>query len=151
MEEDNSLFSLSIDPATKIHLAETARWARFLAIIGFVLIVFMVALGVYSSLTISRYEDMFNGYRGSRSIVDSVGVGVSIVYVIMAVVAFFPLLFMLRFANQMRSALSSNNQALLTSSFQNLKIYFRYLGIITIIFLVLTILSLFMGIAGRAI
>jgi hypothetical protein len=151
MEENNSLFSLSIDPATKVHLAETARWARFLAIIGFVFIVFMVALGVYSSLTISRYEDMFNGYRGNRSFVDSVGVGVSVMYVIMAVVAFFPLLFMLRFANQMRNALSSNNQALLTSSFQNLKVYFRYLGIITIILLVLTILSLFMGIAGRAI
>lgn len=151
MEENESLFSLSIDPATKVHLSETARWARFLSIAGMVFIIFLVALGIYSSLTISRYEDMFNGYPGQRGFMDSVGVGVAVMYVIMAMVAFFPLLFMLRFANQMRAALSSNNQALLNSSFQNLKIYFRYLGIVTIICIVLTALSLFMGIVGRAV
>ena len=151
MEENESLFSLSIDPATKVHLSETARWARFLSIAGMVFIIFLVALGIYSSLTISRYEDMFNGYPGQRGFMDSVGVGVAVMYVIMAMVAFFPLLFMFRFANQMRAALSSNNQALLNSSFQNLKIYFRYLGIVTIICIVLTALSLFMGIVGRAV
>ena len=151
MEENESLFSLSIDPATKVHLSETARWARFLSIAGMVFIIFLVALGIYSSLTISRYEDMFNGYPGQRGFMDSVGVVVAVMYVIMAMVAFFPLLFMFRFANQMRAALSSNNQALLNSSFQNLKIYFRYLGIVTIICIVLTALSLFMGIVGRAV
>jgi hypothetical protein len=151
MDENESLFSLAIDPATKAHLFETARWARFLAIAGMVFIAFLVALGVYSSFTISRYEDMFNGYPGQRGFMDSIGVGVAVMYLIMAMVAFFPLLFMLRFANQMRDALTSNNQALLTSSFQNLKVYFRYLGIVTIIFVVLTALSLFMGILGRAI
>ena len=151
MNESDSLFSLAIDPSTKAHLSETARWARFLAIAGIVFIVFLVALGVYSSLTISRYEDMFNGYPGQRGFMDSIGVGVTVIYVLMALVAFFPLLFMLRFANQMKDALTSNNQTLLTSSFQNLKIYFRYLGIVTIIFIVLTALSLFMGLLGQAI
>jgi hypothetical protein len=51
----------------------------------------------------------------------------------MAVVGFFPLLYMLRFANQMRTALDGNDQEKLNESFQNLKRYFRYFGIITII------------------
>lgn len=151
MDENEPLFSLSIDPATKAHLFETAKWARFLAVIGFVFVFFVVALGVYSSLTISRYEDLFNGYPGRRGFMDSIGVGVAVMYVLLALVAFFPLLFLLRFANQMSNALSSNNQGLLNASFQNLKVYFRYLGIVTIIFLVLTILSLLMGILGRAV
>jgi hypothetical protein len=40
---------------------------------------------------------------------------------------------MFRFASQMKTALYSNDQESLNTSFQNLKRYFRYLGIITII------------------
>jgi len=36
----------------------------------------------------------------------------------------------------MSRALNANDQLALNSSFQNLKLYFRYLGIITILFLV---------------
>ena len=53
---------------------------------------------------------------------DGLGVGVAIMYIIIAVIAFFPFLFILRFANQMKAALHSNDQDLLNSSFQNLKI-----------------------------
>lgn len=151
MEENLSLFSLSIDPATKSHLSEAAKWARFLAIVGFVFLFCIVAIGLYSAFTINRYEGMFNNYPGRRGLAESFGVGMMVAYLIMAIIAFFPLFFMLRFANQMREALASNNQEKLTASFQNLKIYFRYLGIITIIFLVLTLLSMLVGILGRAV
>jgi hypothetical protein len=151
MEETTPLFSLSIDPSTKAHLSEIARWARFLAIAGFVFIFLLVIVGVYSSLTISRYEDMFTGYQGRRTVIESLGVGVAITYIILAAVAFFPFLFMLRFAHAMRNALSSNDQGALNYSLQNLKVYFRYLGIILIICLVMMALSLFMGIVGNAI
>lgn len=151
MQENTALFSLSIDPATKAQLSETAKWARFLAVAGFVFLLLVVFFGLYSTLVISRYEDVFNGYLGRRGIMDSIGTGVAAVYVIVSVVAFFPLLFMFRFANQMHRALFSNNQALLNGSFQNLKIYFRYLGIVTIIFLVLTLLSMLVGILGKAV
>jgi len=40
---------------------------------------------------------------------------------------------MFRFANQMKTALYGNDQEDLNASFQNLKKYFRYVGIITII------------------
>ena len=151
MEENVSLFSLSIDPATKAHLSETARWARFLSVVGFVFLLLVVFFGVYSMLMISHYEDAFNGYPGQRDIMDSIGAGVAVMYIIVSLIAFFPLLFMYKFARQMRNALSSNDQALLNSSFQNLKIYFRYLGIVTIILLVLTMLSMAMGILGKAV
>lgn len=151
MEETTPLFSLSIDPATKSHLSETAKWARFLAVAGLIFLILLIFFGLYSTLVISRYEDVFNGYTGRRGYFESIGVGVAILYVVIAVVAFFPLLFMLRFAGQMRNALSANDQALLNSSFQNLKVYFRYLGIVTIIFLVLTVLSMLLGILGNAV
>ncbi len=151
MEERSSLFLLSIDPLTKTNLSETARWARFLAVAGFIFLVFVILLGVYSSVTISRYEESYRemGLRGA-GVGGTLGTSVAVMYIIMAVIAFFPLLFVLRFANSMSSALNTNDQAMLNASFQNLKVCFRYLGIITIVFMVMIALSLVFGLAGLA-
>jgi hypothetical protein len=54
----------------------------------------------------------------------------------------FPCLFTLRFANKMRIAIDANDMHHLNESFRNLKITFRYLVIVTIIFLALVIIGL---------
>lgn len=150
MEETSSLFSLSIDPATKAHLSEMAKWARFLAITGFIFLPLMVLTGIYSSSVASSFEEGYRAGLGMSRPADSTHAAFAVVRVIMAVIAFFPLLFTFRFANQMRSALNSNNQTWLNASFQNLKICYRYLGIITIISLVLMSLGFFFSIIGLA-
>jgi len=138
MEEmqNSSLFSLSIDPVTKAHLSETARWARFLAIVGLISVVLLVVGGLAYSIWVSAMlQSMQDRYQSfpSRSYSNGLAAGSAILFVIASAVAFFPMLYMLRFANQMRTALNGNDQESLNSSFQNLKIYFRYVGIITII------------------
>ena len=147
MEQPSSLFSLSIDPVTKAHLSETAKWARFLAIMGFILVLLFLGVGVYASIILSRFDSAFSGSSRYRGMGYGFGAGMLVGYVIAALVAFFPLLFMLRFANKMRRALNTDDQALLNSSFQNLKIYFRYIGIIAVISIVIMALSFFMGVA----
>ena len=149
MEENSSLFSLSIDPQTKEHLAETAKWARFLAIVGFVFLFIVFGYGIYSAMVISQIQEEFPGY-GRSGFSAALGATAVVMYVLLFVLYFFPLLFTLRFANKMKVALYANNQVELNNSFQNLKILFRYLGIITIIALVLVGLSLFFGIVSRA-
>jgi Family of unknown function (DUF5362) len=144
MEEvqHSSLFSLSIDPVTKAHLSETARWARFLAIVGLIGIVLLVVGGMaYSIWITSIMQTMQNKYSSFPSNGYSTGIamGSAVMFVIAAAIAFFPMLYLLRFTGQMRTALNGNDQESLNSSFQNLKIYFRYIGIITIISLVLWI------------
>lgn len=146
MEENSSLFSLTIDQVTKTNLYETAKWARFLAIVGFVFLVIMIISGVMVSITLSRFE----GMSGSGGFGGVAGPSVAMLYIIFAAIAFFPLLYTLRFANRMQGALNGNDQALLNASFQNLKVCFRYLGIITIISIVLFALSLIFSIAGLA-
>jgi hypothetical protein len=146
MQDDSSLFSLSIDTATKAHLSETARWARFLAIVGFVFLALTVFSGIYVSVTLNRFTSM----DSTAGMLGAASAGVAVMYLFMAAVAFFPLLFTFRFASQMREALNRNDQALLNASFQNLKIFYRYLGIVTIISLVLMALSLIFGLAGLA-
>lgn len=130
------LFSLSIDPVTKTHLSETARWARFLAIVGMISLVLMVVFGLVYSIWLSSMVSSMQGRYGVQApgaYTGGLAVGAAFMFIVMAVIAFFPMLYMLRFANQMKAALYSNDQENLNSSFQNLKRYFRYVGIITLI------------------
>lgn len=141
MEPNQSaLFSLTIDPVTKANLAETAKWARFLAIVGMIVLILALAITVYSVTVLGGMGTMIapnTGYDVNTSVNDTMKIGVIVFSIIMLAVAFFPLLFLLRFANAMRNALNGNDQQRLNTSFQNLKIYFRYLGIVVLIVLVL--------------
>ncbi|MGZ3846397.1 MAG: DUF5362 family protein [Flavisolibacter sp.] len=138
MEEvqPSTLFSLSIDPETKAHLFETARWARFLAIVGMIGLALMVVFGVFYSIWLSTAIGALYGQPGMESapaFSTGAAVGSGALFISVAIVGFFPLLFIFRFATLMKIALTGNDQESLNTSFQNLKRYFRYLGIITII------------------
>lgn len=149
----SSLFSLNIDPVTKANLGETAKWARFLAIIGMIVLVLALAITVYSVIFLGSAGSAFSpdaGYNVNTAFNDNMRIGVIIGSVIMLAVAFFPLLFLLRFANDMRKALNGNDQQRLNTSFQNLKIYFRYLGILVLIVLVIYAIIFTLTIVGIA-
>ncbi|MBD0277606.1 MAG: hypothetical protein ICV51_08135 [Flavisolibacter sp.] len=138
MEQSSSLFSLSIDPVTKAHLSETAKWARFLAIVGMVLLVLGVIGIIIFATTMSSFTgSMDNPYGRAGSFPPFFGVGIAAFYILIMALWFFPLMFLLRFANRMRVALNGNDQQALNTSFQHLKICFRFVGIVTIIVLAL--------------
>ena len=148
---NSSLFSLSIDPVTKAHLSEAARWARFLAIVGMIFLVLMIVFGLFGTAMFyspaSRMEAEYGGASGMAAYSSGI---VATYLVIVAVIYFFPLLFTLRFANNMRTALNANDQQALNASFQNLKACFRFLGILTIIGLVFMAIALVFAIIGAA-
>ena len=146
MEEPNapqeSIFGLNIDPNSRVHLTETAKWTRFLAIAGFIAIGLMILYGIIMSFTFQRFMPRYS--EGFESPYSTSGLGyIFIVYTsIFGIIYFFPCLFTLRFSNFMKQALLANDQDKLTLAFQNLKITVRYLGILTIIALVLGVISL---------
>ncbi|MGZ3959302.1 MAG: DUF5362 family protein, partial [Flavisolibacter sp.] len=71
-------------------------------------------------------------------------------YIIVAVVYFFPCLFLFRFSAGMKKALNSNSQDELDLAFQNLKSMFKYVGVITIIFLALYALGVIIAMFASA-
>lgn len=146
MESNQSLFSLTIDPVTKAHLSETARWGRFLAIIGFVFLVLMVV----AIIGILVYMGSGNAQlpEGGAALFPGFGVAMAVYYIIIAAIWFIPLLYLLRFSNAMRTALYGNDQQALNTSFMNLKSCFKFVGIVTIILLVLSLLGIGFGMIG---
>jgi hypothetical protein len=142
MQENNELFSLSIDPVVKSHLYETARWAKLLAIVGSLSLLLIVAAGICQYLMLSQFGDSFGMEFQTMRVV------ILIVYFIIIIIALFPLIYLFRFSGKMKSALKANDQTAFNESFLHLKQYFRFLGIITIIGVVLFALSIAVAIPG---
>ena len=142
--QESGLFGLSIDPVIKSHLSETARWGKFLAIVGFIMCAIIIVAGVALASTLGNVDRTYGNDLGS-SFGSTFGPVFIVVYILIAILYFFPCLFLLRFPNKMKAALAADNQDDLTVSFQNLKVLFRYLGILTIIVLAFYVLGLLFG------
>ena len=151
MDTNENLLSndLQIDPISQSHLRETSRWAKFISIVGIVASILLVITAFYVGAAISRY-DSYPYRRGYNSGIASLGGGlVTGLYLVIAVITFFVSLYLNRFATKMRTALDTYDQAALTASFQNIKIYFKIIGIILIIYITLMILGILISIGGR--
>ena len=70
------------------------------------------------------------------------------IYVIIALIYFFPISYLFKFAKKMKNALKSSDNTELTSAFSNLKSHYKFIGIFTIIILSLYVLIFIIGIAG---
>ena len=153
MEENqpSSLFGLGIDPAAKAHLAEAARWARFLAILGFVLMGLAVLMVVFAGAFFATLG--VGTYRNSTGDISPAASGFAgafqfVFLILMVALYFFPCLFLFHFANKMKNALAANDQDTLNSSFQNLKKFFRFIGILTLVVLAFYAIIIFFMIIG---
>lgn len=151
MEQSNeqNLFGLSIDSQSRSFLAETAKWGKFLAIIGFIVCIFIVLAGIFMATQASALDKVFGDYGGtSNSVLKGLGPLMALVYIIIAIIYFFPCLYLMRFSNHMKAALASDDQANLTMSFQNIKSMFKFFGIFTIIVIAFYLLIFMIGLAA---
>jgi uncharacterized membrane protein len=149
--QETSLFGFGIDQSSRTHLSEAAKWAKFLAIVGFVMCGLIVVIAIFAGSFLAMMSNPYNeGYRGSARLTQGMGVIVTILYIGIAILFFFPYLFLFRFATRMKAALNTNDQLTLNTSFQNLKIMFRYVGILTIVMLSFYALIILMAIAMAA-
>jgi hypothetical protein len=149
--QETSLFEFGIDQASRAHLSEAAKWAKFLAIVGFIMCGLIVVVAIFAGSIFTMMSGSYNdGYRSSARLTGGMGAFVAIFYIGFAILFFFPYLFLFRFANHMKNALNSNEQLTLNASFQNLKIMFRYVGILTIVMLSFYALGIIMIILSAA-
>ena len=146
---ESGLFGLNIDQASRMHLLETAKWGRFLAILGFVFCGLFVVVGIFMTTMFSTMDRTY-GTDMPAGFARTFGPAFFFVYLVLAVMYFFPCLFLLRFSNKMRIALTADNQSELTASFQNLKVLFRYIGILMIVVLSFYIIAIFFVGVGAA-
>ncbi len=136
-QSTESLFELQIDPLIARNLSETARWAKFLAIVGFVACGITVCISFFAGSAIGLSMSKMEGAAYGTGY----ALGATLVYILFAVIYFFPCLFLFRFATRMQTALSNNDQQVLGGSFQQLKLSFKFVGILTIIVLAIWVIA----------
>lgn len=127
---------LVIDINIKTCLLEARKWTKFLAILGFIGIGFMVLVGIIIALTGNLISEANPTYQDLPFHTSFLG----LFYTILALVYFFPILYLLNFSNKLKYALIRNHQPSLYKAFNNLKIHFKFMGILSIIMFVLSII-----------
>lgn len=126
-------------------LMSTAKWAKFLAIMGFIGCGLMAIGGFFASVAFSA--------MGRHSYSPVPPWVFSFIYLAMAVLYFFPTLKLFLFSNEMKNGIESNEENSITSGFKNLKSFFSLLGIYTIViislYILLIIISIFAALLMR--
>src|SRR5436190_20909621 len=119
MENNQNLLTaeLQVDSIAHSYLKETARWANFLAILGFIICAFIVLVALFAGALLSNL-----GGAGLGSAQSVLGTGlISGIYIIIAVIYFILSLLLFRFASKMKTALQVNDQENFNLALHNLK------------------------------
>ena len=143
----SNLFELQVDQSAMSYFKDAARWGRFLAIVGFI---FCGLIVLFAILIGTLLSGVFNT-MGTSSAFGGVGAGfISIVYIVIALLDFFPCLYLYNFAAKMRIALRNNDQEQLNVSIKNLRACLRFVGILMIIGIAIFVLWLLLLIVAMA-
>ncbi len=142
--------ALTISDPSRIYLRETAKWGNFLAIAGFIGSGLLVLFGLIFSFSFSALQHLpMDTMPGMLSGGFSFLFG--FIYILIAILYFFPSLYLYRFSNKLKMALSMNNEEELTEAFSNHKSLFKFMGILTIVTLSLYALMFLFGILGAVV
>lgn len=139
MDQQKSLFDLSVDAFGKAHLKEAAKWARFLALAGLILLGIAIVI-LLISLIVSL--DQKPVYKFNNEYTAGYLIGMFMAALIMSSIYIYPCITLLRFARKTITALDTNDVASLNESFRSLKQTLRYIGVLMIFFLALFLLGI---------
>ena len=133
--------NLVIDWRSKEFLKETAKWTKFLAILGFVGIGLMVLgslvmLFAPSSL-MSNGDFPFGGKIFMMHL-----------YLAFAVLYYFPISYLYQFSENTKKAIENNDNNAIRDAFEFLKSHYKFMGILTIILLAFYAIIIFIGLIG---
>lgn len=120
------------------HLFEVAKWAQFLSIVGFI----FTGLLFLGALSIRSLDASVNSIFPYASLL------LMLVYLVLASIYFFPVVYLYRFSLKMKSALSQNDEAGITEAFRSLKAHYRFLGILTVLILAFYTFGILFGFSG---
>ena len=135
------LEQLTLTSRAKGFLKETAKWCKFLSILGF------LGLGLLflSSFFIST---IYASMPQSTSIPFNLGTAMTIFYIIMIAIYIFPLYYLHQFSVKLKKALTSKDDEVLANAFEMLKSHYKFVGVFTIIMLSIYILVGIVGLMG---
>lgn len=135
MENNTEKRNLELDQESIKNLDATRKWTMFLAILGFIIVGFILITGLVAGTFFSVFKS------------DEVGLGIPeslmvILFIMVAAIYFLPVFFLFRFSRYTRMAIKTGGSKELVKGFRNLRTYFTYIGVLAIIVIAIYIAAL---------
>lgn len=123
---DPTINSLQINSRAKEYIKETANWAQFLSIIGFIFIGLLIVFSFFVGTIFSFLENEFISFPFPLFLFSALYLAIAFLY-------FFPVYYLYKFSSGVKKAISLNDAVALETSLKNLKSHYKFIGIFTMI------------------
>jgi hypothetical protein len=131
--------SVELTETSLLHLDETRKWSKFIAIFSIVMAVFMALLAIV----------LFLG--GANGTVPGAGI-IGSIYLLAAILMVVPMWFLIRFSNLTKKGVADKSSSDMEEAFRHLKLYYIATGVMVIISIIFVtafmIAGLTMGFVG---
>jgi len=125
--------SFTISEAMLQSLQQTKPWAKFLSILGFITIFFIVIAGIVNMFT-------FSNIKTDSSPLPFFLLGT--MNILMGLLYFFPSLFLFRFASSIDRLLNGGGPREMEEALSNQRSFWKFIGILTLVFFALAVIGI---------
>ena len=135
--EPDPLNKLSVDPEIKNYLAEAARWARFIGIVGYVFVGLLVIGAFFAGAFMNFMAQKAPQQTGENPFSSGVfSIVMGVYFLLIALIYYFPSRYLHQFGVNTLRALHQHEQISFTQGFSRLKSFFKFFGVFTLVVLV---------------
>ena len=132
--ENESRRDLQVNDIVKDYLLETAKWAKLIAIVGFVSLGLMVIMGLFMGTIMGTLAAM----TPEAAEISGLGGGfLAIFYIGMALIYFVPIKYLYDFSSKVKKAIQITDQNLFNEAMMKLKSHYKFIGILMLIMIIL--------------
>ncbi|SFG74436.1 DUF5362 family protein [Pedobacter insulae] len=143
--EQQNIPQLIITEDIRSYLYDMAKWANFLAIVGFVIAGFMIIASFTIGAAMSTNPEL-SALMASSALSP---IGFTIFCLAYSFAIFYPSLLLFKYSTKAKLGVLYGEQASLNEAFSKLKSLFKYWGIITMIFIVLYVMLMVLSAFSR--
>lgn len=126
---------MEIGPEILEILNSTRKWTTFLSVLGFIFLGLLIVAGLAASLFLTTFKTR----EANLGIPESVAI---ITFIVFGAIYFFPVFFLFRFSRNTRDGIQKLDHFKLIKGFNNLRLYFTYIGIMVIVVLTIYVVAL---------
>ncbi|NSW45320.1 MAG: hypothetical protein HPY79_05865 [Bacteroidales bacterium] len=137
MEENSMVLNKEI----KSNLLSISKWLKFFSILGLVVIGMMFISSIFLLITQKVLNPIFENYEyNSNYFMPNIFIFMSIFYLFLSIIYLFPIIYLLKASIKLEKGLKENQQETVSNGIYNLKLHFKYMGILTIVLISLYLL-----------
>ncbi len=135
MESSTSEFKIGLTQEAVTHLDHTRKWAMFFSVLGFIGLGILILAGIAMTFSMSMLSS-------AEAMGPISGIFMAIIFIIIAVIYFFPFLYLYRFSVHTKTSLAQSDAKDLAYALKNLNSHFTFFGVVTLIVLGIYVLVL---------